>query len=130
MLARLIPLEHSGRVRAIGWGVTKTSLKTSSSVSEITKLKNDVSFLKKEIMELRRKGFSPGVQSGGSSHMDNFDMDNNIHAENEVNHNVGATQELPQVSSFILLCSYISILEHALLEYTPVRGYLIKLYIT
>ena len=106
MIARLIPLEHSGRVRAIGWGVTKTSLKTTSSVSEITKLKNDVSFLKNEIMELKRKGFSPGMQSRGSSHMDNFDMDNNIQAENEVNHNVVAAKELPQVSSSILFSSY------------------------
>ncbi|WOG86092.1 hypothetical protein DCAR_0205290 [Daucus carota subsp. sativus] len=43
-----------------------------------------------------RKGFSPGMQSQGSSHMDNFDMDNNIQAENEVNHNVVAAKELPQ----------------------------------
>ncbi|KAL6524275.1 hypothetical protein OROGR_016709 [Orobanche gracilis] len=31
LLARLIPLEYSGRLRAVRWGVTKTTLQTISS---------------------------------------------------------------------------------------------------
>ncbi|KAL6511357.1 hypothetical protein OROHE_020439 [Orobanche hederae] len=77
LLARLIPLEYSGRLRAVGWGVTKTTLQTISSVSELSQLKNDISFLKNEIKELKSKGCKiHGVQSGGSIHMDNFDIDN------------------------------------------------------
>ncbi|KAL6584424.1 hypothetical protein OROMI_003713 [Orobanche minor] len=77
LLARLIPLEYSGRLRAVGWGVTKTTLQIISSVSELSQLKNDISFLKNEIKELKSKGCkTQGVQSGGSSHMDNFDIDN------------------------------------------------------
>ncbi|KAK1399225.1 hypothetical protein POM88_009088 [Heracleum sosnowskyi] len=86
LLARLIPLEYSGRVRAVGWGVTKTSLQAVSSVSEISKLKNDISFLKNEIKEMKRKGYIPGVQSGGSSHMDNFDIDDDVDGEHDGNH--------------------------------------------
>ncbi|KAL6527971.1 hypothetical protein OROHE_014921 [Orobanche hederae] len=77
LLARLIPLEYSGRLRAVGWGVTKTTLQIISSVSELSQLKNDISFLKNEIKELKSKGCkTQGVQFGGSSHMDNFDIDN------------------------------------------------------
>ncbi|KAL6508939.1 hypothetical protein OROHE_021498 [Orobanche hederae] len=77
LLARLIPLEYSGRLRAVGWGVTKTTLQTISSVSELSQLKNDISYLKNEIKELKSKGCkTQGVQSGGSRHMDNFDIDN------------------------------------------------------
>ncbi|KAL6532728.1 hypothetical protein OROGR_013688 [Orobanche gracilis] len=77
LLARLIPLEYSGRLRVVGWGVTKTTLQTISSVNELSQLKNDISYLKNEIKELKSKGCkTQGVQSGGSSHMDNFDIDN------------------------------------------------------
>ncbi|KAL6499861.1 hypothetical protein OROGR_027771 [Orobanche gracilis] len=77
LLARLIPLEYSERLRAVGWGVTKTTLQTISSVNELSQLKNDISYLKNEIKELKSKGCKThGVQSGGSSHMDNFDIDN------------------------------------------------------
>ncbi|KAL6542601.1 hypothetical protein OROMI_024203 [Orobanche minor] len=77
LLALLIPLEYSGRLRAVGWGVTKTTLQTISSVSELSRVKNDISYLKNEIKGLKSKGCeSQGVQSGGSSHMDNFDIDN------------------------------------------------------
>ncbi|KAL6531449.1 hypothetical protein OROMI_027812 [Orobanche minor] len=75
LLARLIPLEYSERLRFVGWGVTKTTLQTISSVSELSQLKNDISYLKNEIKELKSKGCrTQRVQSGGSSHMDNFDM--------------------------------------------------------
>lgn len=47
LLARLIPLEYSGRVRGMGWGVTKTSLQTVTSASELSKLKSDISFFEK-----------------------------------------------------------------------------------
>ena len=53
LLARLIPLEYSGRVRALGWGVTKTSLQAVTSASEMSKLKSDIEFLKNEIKELK-----------------------------------------------------------------------------
>ncbi|KAL6566595.1 hypothetical protein OROMI_014999 [Orobanche minor] len=77
LLARLIPLEYSVRLRAVVWGVTKTTLQTISFVSELSQLKNDISYLKNEIKELKSKGCkTQGVQSGGSSHMDNFDIDN------------------------------------------------------
>ncbi|KAL6582373.1 hypothetical protein OROMI_006387 [Orobanche minor] len=77
LLARLIPLEYSGRLRAVGWGVTKTTLQIISFVSKLSQLKNDISYLKNEIKELKSKGCkTQGVQSGGSSHMDNFDIDN------------------------------------------------------
>ncbi|KAK1371318.1 hypothetical protein POM88_037410 [Heracleum sosnowskyi] len=96
LLKRLILAEYSGRVRAVGWGVTKTSLQTVASASEITKLKNDVFFLKNELMELKRRGYSPGVQPGGSSHMDNFDMDNLDNSEHDDDHNVDAGEDLPE----------------------------------
>ncbi|KAL6579888.1 hypothetical protein OROMI_007912 [Orobanche minor] len=77
LLARLIPLEYPGRLRAVGWGVTKTTLQTITSVSELSQLKNDISYPKNEIKELKSKGCKThGMQSGGSSHMDNFDIDN------------------------------------------------------
>ncbi|KAL6580874.1 hypothetical protein OROMI_006797 [Orobanche minor] len=77
LLARLIPLEYSGRLRAVGWGVTKSTLQTMSSVSKLSQLKNDISYLKNEIKELKCKGCkTQGVQSGGSIHMDNFNIDN------------------------------------------------------
>ncbi|KAL6558724.1 hypothetical protein OROMI_019074 [Orobanche minor] len=40
LLARLIPLEYSGRVRGMGWGVTKTLLQTVTSANELSKLKS------------------------------------------------------------------------------------------
>ncbi|KAL6556943.1 hypothetical protein OROHE_006819 [Orobanche hederae] len=77
LLARLIRLEYSERLRVVGWGITKTTLQKISSVSELSQLKNDISYLKNEIKELKSKGCkTQGVQSGGSSHMDNFDIDN------------------------------------------------------
>ncbi|XP_074334299.1 uncharacterized protein LOC141671823 isoform X2 [Apium graveolens] len=48
-------------------------------MNELSKLKNDVSYLINEMKELKTKGYTPGAQSGGSSHMDNFDIDNEVH---------------------------------------------------
>lgn len=95
LLARLIPLEYSGRVRGVGWGVTKTSLQTLSSTSEMTKLKNDISFLKNEIKELK-KGYIPGVQSRGSSHMDNFDMDDDFDGDHDDDRDIDLSEVLPE----------------------------------
>ncbi|KAK1372694.1 hypothetical protein POM88_028887 [Heracleum sosnowskyi] len=47
-------------------------------------------------MELKRRGYSPGVQPGGSSHMDNFDMDNLDNSEHDDDHNVDAGEDLPE----------------------------------
>ncbi|WOG82404.1 hypothetical protein DCAR_0101568 [Daucus carota subsp. sativus] len=66
LLARAILLEYAGRVRSLGWGVTNTSLKTTSTASELSKLKNDVSYLMNEINEMKRKGCNPVAQPGGS----------------------------------------------------------------
>ncbi|KAL8089651.1 hypothetical protein AgCh_039222 [Apium graveolens] len=95
LLARLIPLENSGRVRAVGWGVTKTSLQTTSKGSELSKLKNDVAFLINEIRELKSKGYNPGMQSGGSSHMDNFDMNDDGDGEHD-HYDPVLVEDLPQ----------------------------------
>ncbi|XP_074332663.1 uncharacterized protein LOC141675138 isoform X1 [Apium graveolens] len=65
LLARVKPLEYPGRVRGLGWGVTKTSLQTLSTMNELSKLKNDVSYLINEMKELKTKGYTPGAQSGG-----------------------------------------------------------------
>ncbi|XP_074381108.1 uncharacterized protein LOC141721863 [Apium graveolens] len=78
LLAQLIPLEYSGRVRGVGWCVTKNSLQTVSTMSKISRLKKDVSDLINEIKELKSKGRNPCVQSRDSSHMDNFDMDHKV----------------------------------------------------
>ncbi|KAL6518120.1 hypothetical protein OROMI_033821 [Orobanche minor] len=96
LLARLIPLEYAGRVRGLGWGVTKTSLQTVTSASEMSKLKSDISFLKNEIKELKRNGYILGVQSGGSSHMDNFDIDDDVDGEHDDNHDDVLSEDLPQ----------------------------------
>lgn len=96
LLARLIPLEYSGRVRALGWGVTKTSLQTVSSMSELTKLKNDVSFLKNEIKELKFKGFISGMQYGGSSQMDNFGMDDDVDGDHDDRNDAVLNDDLPE----------------------------------
>ncbi|KAK1405318.1 hypothetical protein POM88_004923 [Heracleum sosnowskyi] len=55
-------------------------------MSELSKLKNDVAFLINEIKELKSKGHNPGMQSGASSHMDNFDMDNEVIGEHNDDH--------------------------------------------
>lgn len=67
-------MEYSGRVRGVGWGVTKTSLQKVSTTSELSKLKKDVAYLINEIKELKSRGRNLEVQSRSSSHMDNFDM--------------------------------------------------------
>ncbi|KAK1391191.1 hypothetical protein POM88_019369 [Heracleum sosnowskyi] len=90
-----IPLEYSGRVRGVGWGVTKTSLQAVSTMSELSRLKRDVSYLINEIKELKCKGHKTGVQSGVSSHMDNFDMDNEVLGEpDDLDHVLG--EDLPE----------------------------------
>ncbi|KAL6544391.1 hypothetical protein OROMI_023253 [Orobanche minor] len=99
LLARLIPLEYAGRVRGLGWGVTKTSLQTVTSASEMSKLKSDISFLKNEIKELKRNGYILGAQSGGSSHMDNFDIDDDVDGEHDDNHDDVLSEDLPQGKS-------------------------------
>ncbi|KAL6582206.1 hypothetical protein OROMI_006220 [Orobanche minor] len=99
LLARLIPLEYAGRVRGLGWGVTKTSLQTVTSASEMSKLKSDISFLKNEIKELKRNGYILGVHSGGSSHMDNFDIDDDVDGEHDDNHDDVLSEDLPQGKS-------------------------------
>lgn len=96
LLARLIPLEYSGRVRGVGWGVTKTSLQTGSTMSKLSRLEKDVSYLINEIKELKSKGHNPGVQSGASSQMDNFDMDNEIHDEHNDHDDQVLGEDLPQ----------------------------------
>ncbi|KAL6506180.1 hypothetical protein OROGR_024361 [Orobanche gracilis] len=97
LLARLIPLEYSGRLRAVRWGVTKTTLQTISSVNELSHLKNDISYLKNEIKELKSKGCKThGVQSGGSSHMDNFDMDNHVEEGYDGHIDVSLGEALPE----------------------------------
>ncbi|KAL6506217.1 hypothetical protein OROGR_024398 [Orobanche gracilis] len=97
LLARLIPLEYSGRLRAVRWGVTKTTLQTISSVNELSQLKNDISYLKNEIKELKSKGCkTQGVQSGGSSHMDNFDMDNHVEEGYDGHIDVSLGEALPE----------------------------------
>ncbi|KAK1384461.1 hypothetical protein POM88_022196 [Heracleum sosnowskyi] len=96
LLARALPLEYPGRVRGLGWGVTKTSLQTASTSSEISKLKNDVSYLINEIKELKRKGCKPRAQSRDSSHMDNFDMDNEVSGHNDDDHDLILGEDLPQ----------------------------------
>ncbi|KAK1403736.1 hypothetical protein POM88_003341 [Heracleum sosnowskyi] len=67
-----------------------------SSVSEISKLKNDISFLKNEIKEMKRKSYIPGVQSAGSSHMDNFDIDDDVDGEHDGNHDDVLSEDLPE----------------------------------
>ncbi|KAL6550437.1 hypothetical protein OROMI_020925 [Orobanche minor] len=99
LLARLIPLEYAGRVRGLGWGVTKTSLQAVTSASEMSKLKSDISFLKNEIKELKRNGYILGVQSGGSSHMDNFDIDDDVDGEHDDNHDDVLSEDLPEGKS-------------------------------
>ncbi|KAK1377417.1 hypothetical protein POM88_024161 [Heracleum sosnowskyi] len=97
LLARLIPLEYSGRVRAVGWGVTKTSLQKISSRSELTKLKHDIAFLKNELKELKCKGYVPGGgASGGSSHMDNFDMDDDVNSDHIDDYDTFLSEDLPE----------------------------------
>ncbi|KAL6548072.1 hypothetical protein OROHE_009134 [Orobanche hederae] len=98
LLARLIPLEYYGRVRGMGWGVTKTSLQTVTSASELSKLKSDISFLKNEIKEIKSKGYIPGMPSGGSSHMDNFDMDDDVDGEHDNNRDDVSSEELPEIA--------------------------------
>ncbi|KAK1360602.1 hypothetical protein POM88_045076 [Heracleum sosnowskyi] len=61
LLARLIPLEYSGRVRAIGWG-----------------------------------GYVPGGPSGGSSHMDNFDMDDDVNSDHIDDYDNFLSEDLPE----------------------------------
>ncbi|KAL6557058.1 hypothetical protein OROHE_006934 [Orobanche hederae] len=78
LLARLIPLEYAGRM---------------------SKLKSDISFLKNEIKELKRNGYILGVQSGGSSHMDNFDIDDDVDGEHDDNHDHVLSEDLPQGKS-------------------------------
>ncbi|KAK1370775.1 hypothetical protein POM88_036867 [Heracleum sosnowskyi] len=96
LLARALPLEYPGRVRGLGWGVTKTSLQTTSTASEISKLKNDVSYLINEIKELKRKGCKPEAQSRDSSHMDNFDMDNEVSGQHDDDDDLILGEDLPQ----------------------------------
>lgn len=101
LLARLIPLEYSGRVRGVGWGVTKTSLQTGSTMSKLARLEKNVSYLINEIKELKSKGHNPGVQSGGSSQMDNFDMDNEV-LDEQNDHDQVLGEDLPQVHVNVL----------------------------
>ncbi|ONK78204.1 uncharacterized protein A4U43_C02F15620 [Asparagus officinalis] len=75
LLDRLIPLEYSGRVRGCGWGVTKRSLSSAPELSEMAKLKRQCNRLEKDMQEMKTKGFQPMVPSCSSSHMDNFDDD-------------------------------------------------------
>lgn len=100
LLARAIPLEYAGRVRGLGWGVTKTSLKTTSTASELSKLKNDVSYLMNEINEMKRKGCNPVAQPGGSSHMDNFDIDNEVVGQHD-DGDLVLGEYLPQVFIYL-----------------------------
>lgn len=60
------------------------------------KLKNDVSYLINEIKELKRKGCNPRTQSGGSSHMDNFDLDNEVSGQHN-DDDLILGEDLPQV---------------------------------
>ncbi|KAL6531455.1 hypothetical protein OROMI_027818 [Orobanche minor] len=88
--------------QAVGWGVTKTTLQTISFVSELSQLKNDISYLKDEIKELKSKGCkTQGVQSGGSSHMDNFDInyfdtDNHVEEGYDGHIDVSLGETLPE----------------------------------
>ncbi|ONK61542.1 uncharacterized protein A4U43_C08F31040 [Asparagus officinalis] len=75
LLDRAIPLEYSGRVRGCGWGVTKRSLSLAPELSEMAKLKRQCNRLEKDMQEMKTKGFQPMVPSCSSSHMDNFDDD-------------------------------------------------------
>lgn len=101
LLARAIPLEYSGRVRVLGWGVTKTSLQTTSTANGLSKLKNDVSYLINEIKELKMKSSNPGTQSGGSSHVDNFDMNNEVSGQHDNDHDPILGEDLPQVFIYL-----------------------------
>ncbi|KAL6533270.1 hypothetical protein OROMI_027382 [Orobanche minor] len=74
LLARAIRLEYPGRVRGYGWGVTKKSLETAPQVSELAQLKKKVFSLEKEVGRMKGKVFRE-PSSGGSSQMDNFEMD-------------------------------------------------------
>ncbi|KAL6544843.1 hypothetical protein OROMI_023705 [Orobanche minor] len=74
LLARAIPLEYPGRVRGYGWGVTKKSLESASQVSELAQLKKKFFSLEKEVEKMKGKVFREPA-SGGSSQMDNFEMD-------------------------------------------------------
>ncbi|KAK1378144.1 hypothetical protein POM88_024888 [Heracleum sosnowskyi] len=66
LLARAIPLEYPGRVRGLGWG------------------------------ELKTKGCNPGMQSGGSSQMDNFYMDNEVDGQHDDDQVHVLGEDLPQ----------------------------------
>lgn len=63
-------------------------------MSELSKLKDDISFLKNEIKELKSKACNAGVQSGGSSHIDNFDIDND--GEFNQHHDDVLGEDLPE----------------------------------
>lgn len=106
MLARAIPLEYAGRVRGLGWGVTKTSVKTTSIAREISKFKNDVSYLINEVNELKMKGRNPVAQSGGSSQMDNCELDNVDSCQPDDN-DIVLGEDLPQVFIYFFFRTYI-----------------------
>lgn len=83
LLARAIPLEYHGRVRGYGWGITKTSLESAPHVSELAQLKKKVFSLEKEVGKMKGKFFRE-PSSGGSSQMDNFEMDDCVDLDEDI----------------------------------------------